>query len=145
MNKEEFRQFCREKLSQLCEKHNLIENKDSNEDFSITFENKTTRIKIEGINYGFGIDIRLSSIDPKHMTHETYCLDDLLSIRAPELKLTEARNTDTTDIQKKQIEQYAIALDKFGDDILKGDFTIFPRLAQAINDRKKQLEKERKI
>jgi hypothetical protein len=141
MNKEEFRQFCREKFSALCKKYNLIENKDYHDDYSIIFENKTTRIKIEGIHYGFGIDVRLSSIDPQYMKHKTYCFDDVLILRAPELKLIQARNSDTTDIQKEQIDQYATALDKYGDDILKGDFTIFPRLAQAIDDRIKQFEK----
>jgi hypothetical protein len=91
----------------------------------------TTRIKIEGIHHGFGIDIRLSSIDPKYKKHETYCFDDLLSIRAPELKLIEAENSATRDIQKDQIDQYIIALDNYADDVLKGDFTVFHRLSLA--------------
>ncbi len=140
MNKEEFIQFCTEKFAVLCEKHDLIENIDYRDEFLTTFENKTTRIKIKGIHHGFGIDIRLSSIDPKHMKHETYCFDDLLSIRAPELKLIDPENSDTRDIQKDQIDQYVTALDNYADDILKGEFTIFPRLAQVIDDRINQFE-----
>jgi hypothetical protein len=106
--------------------------------YMVCFSNGVTWIGVEGINWGFGIDIRLASHNPGLMQYPTYCLDDLLALRDPGFMPITAKPTDKRDIQKSQMDQYADALRQHADDILRGDFSVFPQLAEAINRRRRQ-------
>jgi|GEM_PF-5914325 len=76
------------------------------------------------------------------MKFETYDLDDLLAIRAPHIKAICPSDNDTNEIQKGQIDEYAKLLDEHASDVLSGNFTVFPLLAQAIQTRVDQQERE---
>lgn len=105
-------------------------------EYMVCFSNGVTWVGIEGIHWGFGVDVRLASNDPAGMRYPTYCLADLLTLRAPEIELITAQGSDTKEIQKKQIDQYAEALRQYAADVLRGDFGVFPLLAKAIDDRR---------
>jgi len=106
--------------------------------YMVCFSNGVTWVGVEGIHWGFGIDVRLASHDPGLMQYPTYCLDDLLALRDPGFIPIAAKPTDTQDIQKSQMDQYADALRRHADDVLRGDFSVFPQLAEAINRRRQE-------
>jgi hypothetical protein len=146
MDEREFRQYTQKAFTAMTEEYALCPLPASAEPFPNPFEarfaNTTTIITVEGINYGFGVDVRLASTNSKDMVFRTYCFDDLLAIRAPEFEHIMAAPDDTNEIQKKQIAAYAGALPKYADDVLRGDFTIFPQLARAIEERQERYDLE---
>jgi hypothetical protein len=107
-------------------------------EYMVCFSNGMTWVGVEGIHWGFNIDVRLASHDSSLMRYPTYCFGDLLALRDPGFTLITAKPTDTRDVQKIQMDQYAAALRQYADDVLRGDFSVFPRLAEAINERQRQ-------
>jgi hypothetical protein len=146
MNATEFREYVQASFARIAAEYGLRPLPRSPGAFANAFEvrlgNSTTVLAIEGINYGFGVDVRLASSDRHHMRFPTYCLDDLLAIRAPEFEHVRPGPDDTNEIQKRQIDAYAAALPKYADDVLRGDFSVFPQLAHAIQERKKRYDSE---
>ena len=139
MNVEEFREYGRQAFRFLIEEYGFREvpppkDKFVNE-YMVCFSNGVTWIGVEGINWGFGIDVRLASHDAAQMKYPTYCFQDLLNLRSPNFPLPAAKPTDTREIQKAQLDQYAAALRIHAKDVLLGDFAIFPKLAEAITNR----------
>ena len=139
MNVEQFREYGRWAFRFLIEQYGfreapLPEGKFVNE-YMVCFSNGVTWVGVEGINYGFGISVRLASHDVVHMQYPTYCFQDLLDLRSPGFPLPTATPTDTPEIQKKQMDWYAAALRVHAKDVLRGDFAVFPQLAEAITNR----------
>ena len=104
-------------------------------DYMVCFSNGVTWVGVEGINWGFGVDVKLASHDVAHMRYPTYSLQDLLDLRSPGFPLPTAKPTDTLEIQKTQMDWYAAALRIHAKDVLRGDFAVFPQLAEAITNR----------
>lgn len=146
MDAAEFREYAQAAFAKIAARYGLHPLPRSSEAFGNAFEvqfsNSTTILVIEGINYGFGVDIRLASTDRRHMRFPTYCFGDLLAIRAPGFEHGRAGPDDTNEIQKRQIDAYADALPRYADDVLRGNFAIFPQLAQAIQQRQERYERE---
>jgi hypothetical protein len=146
MDATEFREYAQAAFARVAAQYGLHLLPRSSEAFENSFEvrlgNSTTVLVIEGINYGFGVDIRLASTDQRHMRFPTYCFDDLLAIRAPEFEHVQPGPDDTNEIQKRQIDAYADALPKYADDVLHGDFSVFPQLARAIQQRQERYDLE---
>jgi hypothetical protein len=144
MNVEQFREYGRRAFLFLNAEYDFHEAALPNgkyvNEYMVCFSNGVTWIGVEGVHYGFGIDVRLASHDKAHMRYETYCFDDLLEIRSPGLPLPAAKPTDTPDVQKSQMDWYAKVLRTHAKDVLRGDFTVFPRLAEAITNRGGQPE-----
>jgi len=139
MNVEQFRKYGRQAFRFLVEECGfreaaLPDSKFVNE-YMVCFSNGVTWVGIEGINYGFSIDVRLASHDVAHMQYPTYCFQDLLDLRSPGFPLPTAKPTDTREIQKTQMDHYAAALRIHAKDVLLGDFSVFPQLAEAITSR----------
>ena len=139
MNVEEFREYGRRAFHFLVEEYGFREvpapkGKSANE-FVVCFSNGVTWIGVEGINWGFGIDVRLASHDRAQMKYRTYCFQDLLDLRSPGFPIPAAKPTDTREIQKAQMDSYAAALRVHAKDVLRGDFSVFPELAAAITGR----------
>lgn len=91
----EFREECRKAFLFLTESYGFIEEslpkqKYINE-YQVRYITDRTRISIEGINWGFNIDIRISSTNSDEMKHESYCFDDLLTLRNAEVKYPEPK------------------------------------------------------
>lgn len=144
MNSKEFRMYAITAFRDLSLKYHLVplETPPTPRDFTVHFHNKTTTIAVVGVNYGFGVNIRLASSSRRHMKFESYDFDDLLVIRAPDITMIRPSDHDTNEIQKQQIDAYVKLLDKYASDVLSGDFAVFPLLAQAIQTRVDQQERE---
>ena len=99
----------------------------------MSFANKTTRVIVQSISYGFGIDVRLCTRE----SSKGYSYNDLLAIRNPNFESVVAKQSDTGEIQKRQLEQAAQVLPQYGADVLNGDFSIFPELEKRVQQRKK--------
>ncbi len=113
--------------------------------FLVGFSNGVTWVGVEGINYGFGIDIRLASVDRTLMKEQSYAFGDLMAIRDPGFEFIKSKPTDTRDIQMAQMDHCAAALNAHAKDVLKGDFAVFPQLAEAIAERRRKNERDRNI
>jgi hypothetical protein len=139
MNVEQFRERGRRAFRFLIEEYGfrevpLPEGKFVNQ-YMVCFSNDVTWVGVEGVNWGFGIDVRLASHDVAHMRYPTYCFQDLLDLRSPGFPLPAAKSTDTSEIQKTQMDWYAAALRIHAKDVLRGDFAVFLHLAEAITNR----------
>ena len=139
MNVEQFRKYGRQAFRFLVEEYGFRETalpdaKFVNE-YMVCFSNGVTWVGVEGINYGFGIDVRLASHDVAHMKYPTYCFQDLIDLHSPAFPLPTAKRTDTREIQKSLMDHYAAALRIHAEDVLLGDFSVFPQLAEAITSR----------
>jgi len=144
MNANEFRRYAITAFRDLSLKYRLVplETPPKPRDFTAHFHNNTTTIAIVGVNYGFGVNVRLASSSRCHMKFESYDFDDLLVIRAPDITMICPSHNDTNEIQKQQIDAYAKLLDEYASDVLSGDFAVFPLLAQTIQTRVDQQERE---
>jgi hypothetical protein len=134
MNVEQFREYGRRAFRFLIERYGfrevpLPEGKHVNE-YMVCFSNGMTWVGVQGINYGFGIDVRLASHEVVHMQSPTYCFQNLLDLRSPGFPLPKAKPTDTREIQKAQMDWYAAALRVHAKDVLRGDFTVFHSAAE---------------
>jgi hypothetical protein len=142
----QFRRYVQEAFVPLSERYGLQSLPPTKDEFSNPFEarfaNSTTLVVVEGIHYGFGVDVRLASVNPADMKFPTYAFGDLLELRAPQFVRIVPGPTDTNEIQKRQIDSYAAALPVYADDVLQGDFKIFPLLARAIQERKDRFDNE---
>ena len=102
-----------------------------------SMENETTIVIVEGVHYGFGVAVWLISRDPSLMRFRRYDLRDLLSIRCPGYVPPVAKPTDTTNIQKRRIREYAPALKAYARDVRnrsrarEGDRPIFTGKRQS--------------
>lgn len=146
MDSTEFREYAQAAFAGIAAQYGLQllpkSSEASGNAFGVRLGNNTTILVIEGINHGFGVDIRIASTDRRHMRFHTYCFDDLLAIRAPEFEHVHPGPDDTSEIQKRQIDAYADALPKYADDVLRGDFSVFPELAHAIQERQERYDRE---
>ena len=146
MNLNEFRDCVRQEFRFLIEDYDYAEvplpDEEFINEFMVCFSNGRTWIGIEGINWGFAIDVRLASVDPTIMRYPDYCLGDLLAMRHPAFEPITAKGTDTRDIQKRQLNQFAEELRIHAADVLRGKFDSFPQLAKAIDDRQAAWERE---
>ena len=136
---ENFRELCRREFRFLQEEYGFTERKlpkkEFVNEFQVQYVNATTLVAIEGIHWGFGIDVRIGRVKPEAWeTWKHYALEDLLQIRCPELSLPEPRIRD----QAFQLRHYAPALKKCADDVLRGEFSILPQLHRAIEERARQ-------
>jgi hypothetical protein len=145
MNEIEFRHYVEEAFVALAARYRLQPLPPSTDEFpnpfEVRFANSTTLVVVQGIHYGFGVDVRLASVSSADMKFPTYDFGDLLELRAPEFKRIVAGPTDTRDIQRRQVDSFVAALPIHADDVLRGDFTRFPLLARAIQDRKGSLRR----
>jgi hypothetical protein len=138
MNTDEFREYGRKAFQFLTEKYGFREctsDAYTNNEYSVCFSNGITWIGVCGVSWGSGVDVRLASCDPIHMRYRTYSFQDLLDIRSPNFPLPKVDLSDMREIQKRQMDWYAAALKVHAKDVLRGDFTIFPQLAEAITIR----------
>lgn len=134
MNAEEFKDYCRVQFGFLLEEFGFQEEIVSGRfvnPFQVRFVSQTTQIIVEGINHGFGIDVLLGTREQ----YRGFTYADLLAIRNPNFEFVVAKPSDTSEIQKPQLEQGAKALREYATDVLNGDFSVFPLLAERVHQR----------
>lgn len=109
--------------------------------FAVSFVSQTTRVVVEGINYGFAIDVRLSDLDSTKMQYKSYAFGDLLALKGRRILLpSHEGETLSGEVQVRHMSVYAPALREYASDVLLGDHSIFPRLADCITQRINQIE-----
>ena len=92
-----------------------------------------------GVNWGAGINVRIGRVEPEAWeTYEDYDLADLINICCTDLSLIGPDGFGTSNDQAFQLKHYANALKKCADDVLRGEFSVFPKLNEAIELRAKQ-------
>ncbi|CAG0987050.1 hypothetical protein ANRL3_02512 [Anaerolineae bacterium] len=145
MDAREFKDYCRLQFKYLENEFGFQEEPvwKYGSEYEVSFSNPTTRIVVQGVSYGFGIEVWLCTKEK----YRGFSWADLLAIRKPDFEFIAAKPSDTSEIQKPQLEQAAKALREFASDVLNGDFSIFPLLEDRVREREKayqeQQEKER--
>ncbi len=146
MSPEEFRKHCESIFAFLCEEHGFkledLPNEKYINEYQARFVTDKTRIVVEGINWGFNIDIRISSTNPAEMKHPSYCFDDLLAIRKAKVQCPQLKGESIKgEVQLEKMRVYASALVEYANDILNNDHSVFPKLAKKIDKRIKEYRK----
>lgn len=127
-----------------------ISERESKYEAEVTYANNTTglRVRVDWAEFRAFLTVcqlENGSWPSEHRgstAHAQKCfdVDDLLILRAksggPVGKML-ARRDD--DLATRLLEEYAAALDRHAADVLGGDFAIFDKLRDIVNDRRKRL------
>jgi hypothetical protein len=137
----DFRAACLWHFDYLIRDFGFKEESFPEQQFHVSFVSQTTRIVVEGINYGFAIDIRLSDVDPTKMQYKSYALGDFLNLKGIRITMPYREGeTLSGEVQVRQMKVYAPALREYASDILLGDHSVFPMLADCITQRRNSIE-----
>lgn len=101
---------------------------------TVWYASPTTRIVVEGINWGLNARVALGSAVPVR-AFENYDLEDLLALRHPAESWIGA-SVEQRGSQLEQLHRLAGALRATTSDVLRGDHTIFPALAARVEARR---------
>jgi len=138
---DKFKELCRQEFRFLEDEYGFAERELPKEGlinrFQVQYVNTTTFVAVEGIHWGGGVGVGIGRAEPEAWeTYRNYSLEDLLVIRCPDLSLIGPDGFGVSDDQAFQINHYAHALKKCADDVLRGEFSILPKLHEAIERRK---------
>jgi len=97
-------------------------------EFAVWFVSPTTRVVVEGINWGMNCRVALGG-SGSLPAFENYDLGDLLALRRPDLADSPPKE------QMEQLQHYAAALHESAQDVLGGDHSIFAELAATVQRR----------
>jgi hypothetical protein len=112
-------------------------------EFSVWFLNATTRIIVEGINWGGSARVAFGGAEPRER-FEDFDLLDLVAIRCPDRMPNEDAGLPG---QLHQLKVLAVLLRHCGAEVLRGDFRIAPQLREIRKrrvDEWKRKEAERR-
>jgi len=143
LTSDQFKELCRQEFHFLTDEYGFTERELPKIEFmnqvQVQFVNTTTLVAVEGLSYGQQVRVSIGRVEPEAWeTNEKYYLGDLLEIRSPELSLIGPDGFSVSSDQAFQIKHYAHALKKCADDVLRGDLSIFPKLHEAIERRRKE-------
>jgi len=137
----DFRAACLWHFDYLIRDYGFREESLTEQQFCVSFASQTTRVVVEGINYGFAIDIRLSDVDPTKMQYKSYAFGDVLNLKGITLTIPPTEGeTLSGEVQVRQMKVYAPALREYASDVLLGGHSVFPSLAECITQRRNQIE-----
>ena len=125
--KEEFLSNARKEFAFLIREFGCTEKKpevDEN-DFCVKYENDSVQVKIEGINWGFGVQVLIKRLD----------IPGGEMSQIPLWAIEEVRNPGKRKVggdQLQQLMRLSRSLKLYGSDILKGDFSIFREAYNVI-------------
>ena len=97
---------------------------------AVWYANSTTRIVVEGTNWGLHARVALGRASPAD-EFENFDLGDLLSIRAPQLGKASRRGGG----QLGELRYWADMLRRHATDVLQGDFRVLPELQTIVDQR----------
>ncbi|WDE10646.1 hypothetical protein [Thalassomonas haliotis] len=121
---EEFKKNAQDEFKFLITEYDFIEVPlDEHENgCAIKLTNSTTKVVIEGINWGSNTRVAFGGLEEKFENHD---LGFLIKIIKPSLELSEI---DKEKGQLHQLSCYANIMKEIAVQILKGDFSIFPEI-----------------
>ena len=124
---EEFLATAREEFSYLVTDYRYIEVPTNNDEnvYLVKFENHPIRVSIEGINYGFGVQVMLTNI--------TAGKNEVAKV--PLWAVVELTNPNGIKAVSGQLQKLAVlseALNVYGSDVLKGSLSVFPKAYELM-------------
>ena len=96
--------------------------------FCVCYASSFATVIVEGINWGFGIQVMLNCLAPAARFPSRVPLWAIVELRAP-------HEGETVSGQLEQLAREAFLLRTYAVDVLRGDFTSFPA-AKAIIERR---------
>ena len=140
---EKFKELCRREFRFLEREFRFAERPLPNEEFinqfQVQYVSEVALVAVEGIHWGCGVDVRLGRVEPEAWEKwRHYGLEDLLILRCPQLSLIGPDGFSVSRDQAFQLKHYADALKRCAADVLHGEFSVFPRLHDAIERRAQQ-------
>jgi hypothetical protein len=100
-------------------------------EFSVRYVNATTRIIVEGINWGANARVALGSAEPPDR-FEDFDLLDIVSVRCPD------QAPSDVEMARGQLHQLKILADvlrRCGTETLRGDFSVAPQIYELRRQR----------
>ncbi len=135
---DEFRAAAREAFGFLVADHGFREERvarGSHNPVAVWFVNDTTRVVVEGINYGRNARVAVGRAGPIR-SFENNDLGDLASVRRSDLALTDEQvEVERAAGQLGQIPRLAELLRACGAEVLRGEFSSFPAI-HALRERR---------
>ncbi|MDO7085893.1 hypothetical protein WNY51_08380 [Pseudocolwellia sp. AS88] len=120
---EKFKVLIRKEFQFLCDDFEFKEEVfNTYSEYSISYANSTTRVIVEGVNWGANVRVALGSLS---CTFEDYDLGDLVTIDSHEAWDSFVKLDMPQNEQLPYLHSFLITC---GKDILSGNFTIFPQL-----------------
>ncbi len=137
---EEFQSCTRQEFAFLIDEHGFTEvptMKDEN-DFLVRFEKYPVQVNIEGINWGFGVQVMLANL----------AAGNNQVAKVPLWAIVEFSEPGALKHVSDQLQELAIlseAIKIYGANILNGDFSIFPDAYKLMMKIANQEKPERKL
>ena len=141
---EKFRESCRPDFRFLEEEYGFAERKlGKNETidgilFAVEYVSPKTSVLVMSQSYGHSLAVLFGPTEPEA---PRYNLEALLEIRRPDLSLEGTVGKLARLDQSAQIRHYSRALKESADDVLRGDFSILPQVAEIMERRRKEYER----
>jgi hypothetical protein len=95
--------------------------------FKVVYISDSTRVTVEGINWGVNVHVTLHSLSPRDDTPARVPLWALVELRAP-------RERESPAGQLAQLHRDAASLRNYASDVLRGDFTAFPAASRIVEE-----------
>ena len=114
-----------------------ISNHPSDNPFLVSYLKHPVQISVEGINWGFGVQVILRDLETK----------DQEKSKIPLWALARLRGSESERVKSDQIQQLVGASNALRDcagDILDGDTTIFPEIYKLMMDINDQAERPKR-
>ena len=151
-----FEKLCRKTFRFLQDKYGfkVIGSEQESYGVFVTYANPTTAVRISYEPREGGIFVLLGRLSkgklPKYPIFiqqdtplDTFHLDDLVSIRAPDLQSTsKLRKALTVTEVETKLKEISETLQRYAVEILQGDFAIFPELERLVKARRSQMRKD---
>src|ERR1700683_2877639 len=138
MTPDEFREMAREHFGYLTREYGFAE-KPRRDDFVVEYISNKTRVILE-VCWSPDLSVYLTDIDPRKVRYGSYPLSDLLELRRVSFQMPEHKSDNfPNEILADQMHVYAQMLRVHASDILNGDHSIFPVLADRTAERLKQI------
>ena len=144
---QEFRELCRREFRFLTEDYGFAERELQEgtnwTPYRVQYVSAKTSVVVLSQSYGHTFVVLFGPTEPEaREITPRYDLETLLQIRRPDLSLEPAVSRLAGPDMDTQIRHYSRALKEAADDVLRGDFTILPQLAEIIERRRKELERQ---
>lgn len=126
---DQFLSTTRREFAFLVEEFGFIEHPDKSKypnPFSVHYISATTTVAVDGINWGFGVQILLSCRLKPTAAGRRAPLWAIVRLRAP-------HEPEPISAQLQNLARDAVLLRSYAADVLRGDFTCFPAANAIVN------------
>ena len=145
---EEFKESCRREFRFLEEDYGFVECEPVKKGginripYEVLYVSPKTSVLVLSQSYGSSFVVLFGPTGPDaREIYPRYELEALLQIRRPDLSLERIVGRLVPDLTG-QIRHYSRALKETADDVLRGDFSILPQVAEIVERRRKELERQ---